>query len=95
MAFGAEVVVLVKVSLPSHQTTYFSHEQNNDNLRVKFNLLKERQEVAIQPQSSYKHFSVGYDNSCVKQRIFKVGDLVMRKVMLNTKEAGAKTLGPI
>ena len=43
---------------------------------------------------SYKRRPEKYFNSKVKERRFKEGDLVLRKVLPNTKEVNAGVLGP-
>lgn len=94
LAFRIEAVIPIKVGLPSHRIDHFSHIQTDDNLRAQLDLLEEKQEVANLRAATYKECSMRYYNSRVKQRIFRVGDLVLRKVKLNTKEAGTRMLSP-
>lgn len=94
LAFKAQVVVPIEVSLPSHQIAHFSHMQSDDKMRVKLDLLKETLEMANLWAATYKQCSARYYNSHVKQRAFMVRDPVLRKVMLNTKEANMGMLGP-
>ena len=44
--------------------------------------------------ASYKRRSERYFNSKVKERRFNEGDLMLRKVLPNTKKINAGTLGP-
>ena len=44
--------------------------------------------------ASYKRRSETYFNSKVKERRFKKGDMILRKVLPNTKEVNVEVLGP-
>ena len=57
-------------------------------------LLEEKPNLAALRVASYKRRSKRYFNSKVKERKFKEGDLVLRKVGINTKEVSARVLGP-
>ena len=56
-------------------------------------LLEETRAQAQLRVVSYQQRSAGYINSKVKERYFKVGDLVLRRVMQNTKEFNTSVLG--
>lgn len=92
LAFGAKVVIPFEEGLSNHRTTHFSHKQNDKNLRAKLDLFKERWEVANFWMITYKQCSARYYSSYVKQRMFRIGDLVLRKVMLNTKDVSVVIL---
>lgn len=62
-------------------------------MRVELDLLKEKQEVANVRARAYKQCSICYYNFKVKNRAFNVGDLMLRKVMQNTKKLNAGVLG--
>ena len=57
-------------------------------------MLEEKRDLAALKIASYKRRSKRYFNSRVKERKFKEGDLVLRKVLPNTKEVNAGVLGP-
>lgn len=94
LVFGAEIVVPVEIGLPSYHTAHFSYEKNDDSLRAELDLLKEKLEAANLQAVAYKQCSAWYYNSRVKNRAFKVEDLVLMKVMHNTKELNFGVLGP-
>ena len=50
-------------------------------------LLKEKRDLAALRTTSYKWRSERYFNSKVKEKRFKEGDLVLRKVLPNTKRS--------
>ena len=57
-------------------------------------LLEEKRDLATLRIASYKRRSEIYFNSKVKEKRFKEGDIVLRKVLPNMKEVNAGVLGP-
>ena len=57
-------------------------------------MLEEKCDLAALRIASYKRRSKRYFNSKVKERRFKEGDLVLKKINSNTKEVSAGVLGP-
>ena len=62
--------------------------------RYELDLLEEKHDLAALRVAFYKRRSERYFNSKVKERRFKEGDLVLRKVRINTKEVNAGVLEP-
>ena len=94
LSFGAEAVVPVESVVPTYRTLHFQSEQNDSQLRMELDLLEERRDEARLRMAAYQQASARFYNSRVKHRSFRPGDLVLRKVMLNTREHGAGALGP-
>ena len=57
-------------------------------------LLEEKRELAKLRIASYQQRATRYYNSKIKIKRFQPRDLVLRKVLPNTQEAGAGALGP-
>ena len=57
-------------------------------------MLEEKRDLAALRTALYKRRSERYFNSKVKERRFKEGDLVLRKVLPNTMEVNARVLRP-
>lgn len=93
MVFEVEAVVHIEIGPPSYQIAHFFPEENDENLRSKLDLLEEKWKVANLRVVAYKQCSAWYYNSKVKSQAFKVGDLVLRKLMQNTQEQNTKVLG--
>ena len=68
--------------------------QNGENLSVSLDLIEELRSTTQVKVAAYQQRVAKYYNSRVRSRNFKVGDLVLRKVMINTKEARAGSFGP-
>jgi hypothetical protein len=94
LAYGMEAVIPLEVGLPTTRTTEFNVEENENNLRKDLNLLEERRNMATIRLASYQHqMKRGYDKN-IRPRSFQVGDLVLRKVMANTKNLNDGKLRP-
>jgi hypothetical protein len=94
LAYGVEAVIPLKVDLPTTRTAEFDAEENEDNLRKDLNLLKARRDMATIRLASYQQqMKRGY-NKNIRPRSFQVGDLVLQKVVANTKNLNDGKLGP-
>ncbi|XP_057461085.1 uncharacterized protein LOC130751495 [Actinidia eriantha] len=93
MIFKTESVIPVEIGMPNFRTSNFDKE-NNIELRLNLDLLNEKREMAELRQVAYKCQVTKYYNQRVKHRSFLLGDLVLRKVTLSTKEPNAGKLGP-
>ena len=71
-----------------------NQEENFVLQRYDLYLLEEKCDLEALRIASYKRGSERYFNSNVKEMRFKEGDLVLRKINSNTKEANAGVLGP-
>ena len=94
LAYGSEAMIPVEVGMPNHRRAHFNPLQNDENLSVSLDLIEELRSTAQVKVAAYQQRVAKYHNSRVRNRSFKVGDLVLRKVMINTKEAGAGSFGP-
>ena len=94
LAYGVEAVIPLEVGLPTTRTTEFDAEENESNLRKDLNLLEKRRDMATIRLASYQQqMKRGYDKN-IRPRSFQVGDLVLRKVVTNTKNPNDGKFGP-
>uniref|UniRef100_A0A2N9HT99 Uncharacterized protein n=1 Tax=Fagus sylvatica TaxID=28930 RepID=A0A2N9HT99_FAGSY len=94
LAYGVEAVIPLEVGLPTTRTTEFDVEENESSLRMDLNLVEERRDMATIRLASYQHqMKRGYDKN-IRPRSFQVGDLVLRKVVANTRNPNDGKLGP-
>ena len=93
-------MISVEVGIPSLRRETYSQEENHAFMCYELDILEEKRELAALRTAhalrtaSYKRQSGRYFNSKVKKKSFKEGDLVLRKVLPNTKEVNAGVLGP-
>ena len=69
-------------------------EGKNEAIRLQLDLVDEVRVVAEQRLARYQNLVVKHYNSNVRHRDFRVGNLVLRKVMGATKDPSQGKLGP-
>ncbi|KAL5563267.1 hypothetical protein UlMin_033014 [Ulmus minor] len=94
LAYGVEAVIPIEISLPTFRVDNFDEESNAVLLALATDLLEEKREISQVRAAALQQTIARYYNSKVKLRRFVKGDLVLRKVFLNTKEKGVGVLGP-
>ncbi|KAL5571307.1 hypothetical protein UlMin_020904 [Ulmus minor] len=94
LAYGVEAVIPIEISLPTFRVDNFDEENNDILLALATDLLEEKRETSQVRAAALQQTIARYYNSKVKLRRFVKGDLVLRKVFLNTKEKGVGVLGP-
>ena len=94
LAFGHKVMAPVEIDTRSLRREQFQTDRNNERLREELELIGEKREQAMMRNAAYKQRTACYFDRRVKERRFKVGDLVLRRVFLNTRKTSARDLGP-
>ena len=85
MTYRVEAVIPLETSFPMLRTSVFTSNGNDELLKKGLDLIKERRENAIVQLAYYRNkLKQGYDTH-VKLRPLTPGDLVLRKVLGNTK----------
>ena len=83
LAFGTEAVIPIELKLPSARVVAFDEHQNLQSLRANLDLLEERREIAQVRMAAYRQKVARYYNARVKNKAFKVGDLVLRRAAVS------------
>ena len=85
MTYGAEAVILLENGFPTMKTSTFTSDGNDELLNKNLDLVEERRENAMVQLTYYQHkLKQGYDMN-VKLKPLALRDLVLRKVLGNTK----------
>ena len=85
MTYGAEAVIPLENGFPMMRTSTFTSDGNDELLKKNLDLIEERRENAVVQLAYYQHkLKQSYDMN-VKFRPLALGDLVLRKVLRNTK----------
>ena len=85
MTYGAEAVILLENGFPTMRTSTFTSDGNDELLNKNLDLVEERRENAMVQLTYYQHkLKQGYDMN-VKLKPLALRDLVLRKVLGNTK----------
>ena len=94
MTYGAEAVIPLENGFPTMRTSAFTSDGNSELLKKNLDLIEERRENAMVQLACYQHkLKQDYDIN-VKLRLLAPGDLVLRKVIGNTKIPTWGKLGP-
>uniref|UniRef100_A0A2N9G6E6 RNase H type-1 domain-containing protein n=1 Tax=Fagus sylvatica TaxID=28930 RepID=A0A2N9G6E6_FAGSY len=89
-----KAVIPVEVGLTTWRTNNYDEESNDAQLRSNLDLVDELRDQAEARTRVYQQRMARYYDRRVKHREFKVGDLVLRKVTLATKDPTQGKLGP-
>ena len=94
MTYGAEAVIPLETSFLTLRTSIFTPSNNDEPLGKSLDLIEEKREKAM-IQLAYYHQKLkqGYDTN-VKLQPLAPGDVVLRKVVGNTKNPTWGKLGP-
>ncbi|XP_058189300.1 uncharacterized protein LOC131306887 [Rhododendron vialii] len=92
LSFGAEAVVPIEIELLNYRTASTDHQENQEDLKAKLDLLEEIRETTMAKIAVYQQRMVKYHEAQVRPRDFRTSDLVLRKVDLTGKKVGK--LGP-
>uniref|UniRef100_A0A2N9HBH6 RNA-directed DNA polymerase n=1 Tax=Fagus sylvatica TaxID=28930 RepID=A0A2N9HBH6_FAGSY len=94
LTYGTEAVIPVEIGLTTWRTNNYDEESNDAQLRSNLDLVDEVRDQAEARTRVYQQRMARYYDRRVKHREFKVGDLVLRKVTLATKDPTQGKLGP-
>ena len=94
LAYGSEAVILAKVRLISYRVDYHDERRNDETMRLQLDLLDEVRATLELRLIWYQDLMAKHYNSQVRHRDFKVGDLILRKVMGETKDLTHGKLDP-
>jgi hypothetical protein len=92
-------VIPVEIGSPSHRVLHYDPTQNNEGISACLDLLQERRDNAQAVHEAYSARVARYYNKMVDPRKFKVGDWVLRKLNIMTRDPAegkfnAKCEGP-
>ena len=94
MTYGTEAVIPLENGFPTMRTSAFTSDGNNELLKKNLDLIEKRRDNAMVQLAYYQHkLKQGY-NMNVKLRSLAPGDLVLRKVLGNTKNPAWGKLRP-
>ena len=85
LTYGTEVVIPAEVGVTSLRREAFHEGGNDDQLKVNLDCLEESRDSASCKMAEYQQKMFEYYNKRVKLRRLNIGDLVLCKVTLTTK----------
>nr|POE58897.1 gypsy retrotransposon integrase-like protein 1 [Quercus suber] len=94
LAYGTEAVIPAEVHMANHRVAAYQDKDNEEQLRLNLDLIDEVRMDAEQRMTRYKNLMARQYDAMVKPRRFSVGDLVLKRVSLATKNPAHGKLGP-
>ena len=93
LTYGCEAMVPVEVGAGSFRRDHYNAEVNEVNHRLYLDMVEEVRTTSQTRLAAYQQRVARYYNGKVRTRPLKVGDLVLRKTMPNTKIPGHGVFG--
>ena len=94
LTYGNEVVIPVEIGLTSYRVDNHDEARNDEAIHLQLDLVDKVRVIAEQRLAWYQDRMAKHYNSRVRHRDFKVGDLVLRKVMGVARDPTQGKLGP-
>ncbi|XP_030970676.1 uncharacterized protein LOC115991067 [Quercus lobata] len=83
-----------KVGLTSYRVECYDKDKNKEAIRLQLDLVDEVRAATEQSLAHYQNLMAKHYNNKVRHRDFRVGDLVLRRVMGAAKDPSQGKLGP-
>ncbi|XP_074291505.1 uncharacterized protein LOC141618303 [Silene latifolia] len=94
LVYGCEVVIPTEIDIPSARCSLNTVAENTPLMEDSLDLTEELRDPANIRLATYQQTVAKSYNKSVKARVFRIGDLVLRRVFPNTKEENAGKLAP-
>ena len=94
LTYGNEAVILAEIGLISYKVDNHNKARNDEAIRLQLDLIDEVKAIAEQRLTRYQDRMAKHYNSRVQHRDFKVGDLVLRKVIGAARDPTQGKLSP-
>ncbi|XP_075075507.1 uncharacterized protein LOC142162739 [Nicotiana tabacum] len=89
LMYGAKALIPVEIGEPSTRYTQATEESIKEEMGINLDLLEERRDAALIRMAAQKQIIERYYNQKAHLRYFKIGDLVLKKVLQSSKTANA------
>ena len=94
LAYRSEAVISAEVHMANHKVMTYQDKDNEEQLRLNLDLIDEVRTDVEHRTARYKNLMARQYDAMVKLRRFNIGDLVLKKVSLATKNPAHGKLGP-
>ena len=95
LAYGSETMIPVEVHMANHRVIKYQDEDNEEQLRLNLDLIDEVRMNTEQRTARYKNLMARQYDAMIKPRHFNIGDLILKRVSLTTKNLAHRKLWPI
>ena len=94
LTYESEAVIPAEVHVANHKVMKYQDEENEEQLRLNLDLINEVRMDAEQRTARYKSLMARQYDAMVKPKRFNIGDLVLKRVSLATRNPAHGKLGP-
>ena len=94
LAYGSEANIPIEVHMANHRIMKYQDKDNEEQLHLNLDLIDKVRMDAEQRIARYKNIMARQYNAMIKPRHFNIGDLVLKRVSLATKNPTHGKLGP-
>ena len=94
LAYESEAVIPTEVHMANHRVMMYQEKDNTEQIHLNLDLIDEVRMDAEHRTGKYKNLMARQYDAMVKPRRFNIGDLVLKKVSLATKDPSPWKLGP-
>ena len=94
LAYGSETVIPVERCMANHKVMKYQEKDNEEQLRLNLDLINEVRMNAKQRKMRYKNLMARQYDVMVKPKHFNIGDLVLKRVSLTTRNPTHGKLRP-
>ena len=92
--YGSEAIILAKVHMANHRVMKYQDEDNEEQLCLNLDLIDEVRMDVDKRIARYKSLMARQYDAMVKPKCFNIGNLVLKRVSLSTKNPAHGKLGP-
>ena len=94
LAYGIEANIPTEVHMAHHRVIKYKDEENEEQLRLNLDLIKQVRMDVEQKTARYKNLIARQYDAMVKPRCFNIEDPILERVSLATKNPAYGKLGP-
>ena len=94
LAYGSETIIPAEVHMANHRVMMYQDRDNEELLCLNLDLIDEVRTDTDERTTRYKNLMARQHDAMVKPRRLNIGDLVLKKVSLVTKNPAHGKLGP-
>ena len=94
LAYGSEVVIPVEVHMAKHRVMKYQDKENKEQLCLNLDLIDEVRMDVEQRTMRYKNLMARQYDAMVNPKRFNLGDLILKKVSLTTRNLAHRKLRP-
>ena len=92
LAYGSKAVIPADVHMANHRVMKYQDKDNEEQLRLNLDLIDEERMNAKQRTARYKNLMTRQYDAMVKPRCFNIGDLILKRVSLVTRNSAYEKL---